>query len=226
VDLPQSSEQIRRLVAAEKLVFEFFAGADGYFLRRICLAPNSACASVDAATSLDPNNVFVSRSELMFPAKQSLESLYRSNAQKLRTFVRGRVGVQEAEDIVQDTFLRALQDNTVRSAHQPSAYLVCIARNLVIDARRRAKVRSRCVDEYVTQIMTTSSDPFRASNPIGARELRICVTCVPESCREVFVLYWVHGLDHGEVAERVGVTRRTVERRLAKAQKKLEQDFG
>lgn len=165
----------------------------------------------------------------MLPLNATLESLYRSHARELRAFTRRRVGAHEAEDIVQDAYLHALQEGSVLSSRHPRAYLFRIAANLTIDATRKARVRSRYAEnKTMFQISDESAHETEATieSLIELRQLCAHLDGLPLPCRNAFLLYWISDLDHSETARRLGVTVRTVERHLLKAREHLQRRVG
>jgi RNA polymerase sigma factor (sigma-70 family) len=155
----------------------------------------------------------------------AFDRLYRSHAGELRAFARRRVGALEAEDIVHDAYLRALDEGSVASIPYQRAYLFRIAANLTVDAARRAQVRSRYADVEVTERRNSQPAQAPASAIEDCVELRqICAHLdeLPPVCREAFLLYFIEDLDHSETAQRLRVTVRTVNRHLARARKHLQ----
>jgi DNA-directed RNA polymerase specialized sigma24 family protein len=69
----------------------------------------------------------------MSAANAALAGLYQAHADELHGFARRHVGRQEAEDVVQDTYLHLLQRGTAASLEQPRPYLFRIAANLAVD---------------------------------------------------------------------------------------------
>ena len=70
-----------------------------------------------------------------------LTGLYLAHAHELHGFARRRVGRQEAEDVVQDTYLHLLQRGAAATLEHPRAYLFRIAANLAVDLARKTKIR-------------------------------------------------------------------------------------
>src|ERR1700730_15554026 len=79
----------------------------------------------------------------MSPGDAALADLYQGHATELNGFARRRVGRQEAEDVVQDTYLHLLQRGTAATLEPPRAYLFRIAANLRWISRERP--RSVCI---------------------------------------------------------------------------------
>jgi RNA polymerase sigma-70 factor (ECF subfamily) len=147
----------------------------------------------------------------------------------LHRFVRRHVGNHEAEDIVQDTYLHALQKGDVAASAHPRAYLFRIAANLMIDALRKTRVRLGCAEIQATlQILfkETHDGEIETENLIHLHQVCSFLNELPASCREAFLLYWIADLDQAETAGRLGVTTRTVERHLLRAREHLQRRAG
>jgi RNA polymerase sigma factor (sigma-70 family) len=157
---------------------------------------------------------------VMLSLNETLERLYRAHAGELRAFARRRVGPHEAEDIVQEAYVRALQEGRVASISYQKAYLFHVAANLTIDTVRKAQVRSRHASD--TAVGPSSAEPAQEPESsiesyVELRQLCAHLEDLSPTCREAFLLYWVEDLDQSETARRLGVTVRTVNRHLTRA---------
>jgi RNA polymerase sigma factor (sigma-70 family) len=165
----------------------------------------------------------------MLQKNTTLESLYRLHARELRCFARRLVGAQEAEDIVQDAYLHALQRGDVLSSSYPRAYLFRIVANLTIDSLRKARVRLHCPEIQATlQILSEDIHDGEMTNEnlIEFRQSCAFLDELPAPCRNAFILYWITDLSQSETAGRLGVTVRTVERHLLRAREHLQRRAG
>ena len=164
----------------------------------------------------------------MSPANVALSGLYAAHARELRAFVQRRHGRQAAEDIVQDTYLHLLQRGTAAVLDHPRPYLFRIAANLAVDLARKAKVRLRHLDEAIAFSCSASPSPCPEAAAGGASELRrleASLAELPGLCREAFLLSQIEELSRAEIAVRLGVSVRTVDRYLAKALAHLRENF-
>jgi DNA-directed RNA polymerase specialized sigma24 family protein len=90
---------------------------------------------------------------------RAVAGLYQAYAGELHGFVRRRAGRQEAEDIVQDTYLHLLQRGTAATLEHPRPYLYQIAANLAVDFTRKAKVRSRYLVRRAAKLCRARTNP-------------------------------------------------------------------
>lgn len=147
-----------------------------------------------------------------------ITDLFRSHSRDLSKFARRRVGFQEAEDIVQDTYLRLLGEGNVSDLEHPRSYLFRVASNLIVDMRRKTRVRSdHHVDGVDFDHMNHNLNGMPTSHTIDIIILKRCVAILPPLCRSVFLLHKCYGLTYPEIAARLNISLRTVNRSMFKA---------
>lgn len=150
-------------------------------------------------------------------------SVAGSERRSLRHFIRRFVQVPwDVDDVVQEAYLRLLEHRP--RGREPDAvprYLFAIARNLVVDRRRRALRevrRSASLFELTAQLDNTSPAPDELAFVDQASEcLRGALNELPERARQAFLLHRFEGLRYPSIAARLGVTTRTIERDIAAA---------
>jgi RNA polymerase sigma factor (sigma-70 family) len=149
-----------------------------------------------------------------------LGSLFRDVGRDLTDFVSRRVGPQDAADLVQDSFLRLLERDAVALMREPRAYLFGIAANLVTDRWRALQRRNRVEIEDQDAAAIADPRPDPASCCALGREAAALLAALeelPPACRDAFVLNRLEGLGHAEIARRMGVSSKTVQRHIARA---------
>lgn len=123
----------------------------------------------------------------------------------------------DVADVRQEVYERALTGARADTLRSTRAYIFTIARNVLIDRARRAKIVSF---EQVVDIdaVDWGHDAFAQDRHMTARdELRramIGLEQLPPRCREVVRLRKVDGLSIRETADRMGVSHHTIERQL------------
>lgn len=153
-------------------------------------------------------------------ARSVFERYYR----ELLNFLTRKVGDKElAADLTQESYARVYAASDRDAIAEPRALLYTIARNLVTDHHRRAIVRDEVevpdLPEHLcdgeTVIGHVSGEPeavFSGRQRLAAIEQVLAE--LPPRPREAFVLYKLDGLSRGEVAEKMGVSVKTVETHL------------
>jgi RNA polymerase sigma-70 factor (ECF subfamily) len=119
-----------------------------------------------------------------------------------------------AEDLTQKTFLRFFSQNNYINRGKPLAYLYTIARNLCIDAYRKADEQPLLEDiAYEDAGITT------LETSIAVRE---AVAVLPNDVQEIFLLRFSNGLSVKEICEITGLSRFAVGRKVNGGLKKLK----
>lgn len=142
-----------------------------------------------------------------------IEIIHRRYGAWLKARLVRRYGLQDAEDLSQETWLRLVPYQACDDIRHPKALLLRIATNLAIDRFGRRAKRGRLVDEV------SKLDGWGIELPAQTDELlaRQIVLGLPQPLRDVFVLSRVGGLTNGQIAEQLGISPKTVEWRMTKA---------
>ena len=151
------------------------------------------------------------------PGNRNLGPLYRRHRSELLAYLARRVNCREtANDLLQDAFIR-LMNSEVTKIGNVRAFLYRIANNLSIDHARRNRVRG-INDEQDLQDLASDADPQSSAIAGNTLEhLQRLIDGLPSPTREVFLLARVEQLSYKEIAIRLGLDARAVERHLNKA---------
>jgi RNA polymerase sigma-70 factor (ECF subfamily) len=131
----------------------------------------------------------------------------------------------DAEDLVQDAYLRALRHFDGFRGGDPRAWLLTIVRRTCYTwlKRRRTQPPATEFDDEVHSGDIRADDPAALTLDDDLREtLGRAVAGLPIEFREVVLLRDVQGLSYREIAEVVGVPVGTVMSRLARARRRLQ----
>lgn len=153
-------------------------------------------------------------------ANEFVSSLFEQYGRELFGFLSTRLKPQEAEDVAQKTYLQLLQHPDPSEISNPHAYLFKTASNLAIDHVRRQRVHSDRISPGTVLEDLVSPLPGPEAIVDDAMQLqrfRAALASLSPVCRAVFLLNRVDGLTHPEIAERLGISKRTVERYMIKA---------
>jgi RNA polymerase sigma factor (sigma-70 family) len=135
----------------------------------------------------------------------------------------------DADDVVQEAFLRALKyfgGFRGDGASQSRAWLLAIVRNMAHTWRRRLHTGSSTTefDEEVHSEAIANEDPGSALSRRDLREtLAEVLDRLPPEFREVIVLREMEGLSYKEISEVADVPVGTVMSRLSRARKRLQE---
>jgi RNA polymerase sigma-70 factor (ECF subfamily) len=141
-----------------------------------------------------------------------LRALYESHAGALLAYVRRLAGGdrQLAEDIVQETLLRAWQHAADLSVEQARPWLFTVARRLLIDADRSRRARpplpsGEPVEPVRDDELDAALDAYLVGDALGA---------LSPAHREVIVEGFYRGRSTREIAARLNIPDGTVRSRM------------
>ena len=155
--------------------------------------------------------------------KQTLISHYYSlHRAELLAFASARLGdSDEAEDIVQNTFLRILTTDKMLTEQTLSALVYTICRNLISDHYRRRAFRNE-FEHYIKGSMSgemSMESVFFAADIIERMEQGLAR--IPENCRHIYRLHILDGMRVSEISEQTGEKYKTIENRLGLARRQM-----
>lgn len=162
-------------------------------------------------------------------AGQVLATLFRRQSGRMTAALVRMLGVRridQAEDIVQETLLAALQAWQTELPHDPEGWLFAVMRNRVRDALRRERVRTRVLDAGTSPEETEAEAEEMADE--SADLLRMMFSCCHPSLtddgRTALILRLVCGFGTGEVACAFLADRAAMEKRIVRAKRIIADD--
>jgi RNA polymerase sigma-70 factor (ECF subfamily) len=153
-------------------------------------------------------------------AEQDFDRLYRDNAQRLWAYAyRVSRNTQDADDIVQETFLRLWRSDRGRLDDEAGRrYAFRIASNLLVDRwRDHARLRS-WIDRFWGGDAADVAEPSGRAESIDVREL---FWRLSRRDRALLWLAYVEGLNHAEIAEALRLATPSVKVMLFRARSRL-----
>ena len=168
---------------------------------------------------------------------EGLLGMLEERRAELRRFLVARTGSEaEADDVLSELWIR------VRSSHpgpvsNPKSYLFKMANNLVLDRLREARRRERRESDWTTEQHGSHSPATDVPDPDSgaeqelierdeAAQLAKAIAQLPAGAQRVLRLHKFEELSHGEVAERLGVSKSAVEKHMAVAMAHLRRLLG
>ena len=170
---------------------------------------------------------------------EELFEMYRADLYRFACALAGEP--RDAEDLFQETWLRAVKADTLRSeagSRESKAWLFAIAANAHKDQLRKKRVRHLFFLERSRSMADgpADADPgwdiseFARRDGTDRSDLKIClrraVSYLPGRERRVFVLKDVEGFKHVEIGRMLGIPEATVRTLLHRAVRRLRKELA
>ena len=152
--------------------------------------------------------------------------LYERYRHRVYSYLRLRAGESEAEDLTQQVFVQALAALPHYSPRLPfGAWLFRIARNAAIDrGRRRRTVPWEALPANLQPIATDNPEAHLLEHETRTH-LRVLLTALDPSTRELLLLRFAGRLTAREIAPVVGISETAVHKRIARALHRLKERY-
>jgi RNA polymerase sigma-70 factor, ECF subfamily len=144
--------------------------------------------------------------------------LFAESRQALHRYIRRFVGSSEtAKEIVQEAFLRTYRQR--ESVTTLRAFLFSTARNLAANEYRHRRTMERnalgdfCHSGVKTEHESLETEMLRDERN---RLIEEAIDRLPPQCRAAFALRVFHQCSYKEVADRLGISAKTVEKHIAR----------
>ena len=157
-------------------------------------------------------------------ALQDVERLFRTYNEMLVRYLTRRLGDRDwAEEVAQETFLRALRQESISNER---AWLFTVANNLVRDDARKDARRRRHLEllREQTRDDRVEPEPTTLERAQEAAMARKAVDALAERDR-LALLMREEGLDYHEIAEALGLSVGSIGTTLARARRRLVEQY-
>jgi len=174
------------------------------------------------------------QSEESAKIQKTVGHLFRHEAGKLASVLTRMLGtsaLDDVDDIVQDTLLRAMETWKYRGLpDNPTAWLYKVARNRAIDLLRNRKRQQKLLSD---ESLFEATIPENSNEPIDEREiedsvLRMMFACchpsIPVESQIAFTLKTLGGLSVKEIAKTFLTSDETIAKRIYRAKEKIKED--
>jgi len=159
--------------------------------------------------------------------EEQLRQIYRETIDALYRYTSHRCGAERelAEDVTQETWLRAVRDWRRNGApSSPLAWLLTTARNLILNHLRRRPTIS--IDSMSPAEVLAAVEDNRVTD---STEIAAVVTQallrLPEAEAQLLEQFHYDRLKMSQLAEAYGVSERAVEGRLRRARERLRREL-
>ncbi|MDR3527449.1 MAG: sigma-70 family RNA polymerase sigma factor [Rhizomicrobium sp.] len=135
----------------------------------------------------------------------------------------------DIEDIVQEMYARILSAPSLDAIRYPRQYAIQTARAIIIDHVRHSRVISITSSgslETLDAVMPEANTEERLEFQGEILAVADALAQLPEMCRETLILRRMEGLSQKEVAQRLKISEKTVEKHMANGVRLLIKIFG
>lgn len=153
----------------------------------------------------------------------AFEQVFRALHNDVRRYVTALADdSQVAEDLVQETFLRAVSTvHLFQGRGSARAWMLTIARRTVVDSLRRAASRPRLADTSDWQFVAECSQPRDLPGFDEGIALMTLVDSLPDDRREAFVLTQLLDMPYDDAARTSSCPVGTIRSRVSRARTEL-----
>ena len=150
-----------------------------------------------------------------FLTLRDLQSVFVEIRDQLHRLLRRRTGNAEvAADLTQDVFMKlSVVRSPISDRKQAQAYIFRMAGNLAIDHGRAQARRAEILESSQDLFEHAQDGPESIAVTLDQlRRVELALAELPPKCTEVLILARIHGLEHREIAARLGVSISLVEK--------------
>ena len=148
----------------------------------------------------------------------------------LRAWLRHRRHLRlDPDDLIQESYAILAALHSVEHIAYPKAYMLQTIKSLILRDLRRAKIVSiQAVDDLdaLGALADEPSPERQVSDRQELQRLLDAVEALPRQCRRVFKLRKFEGASQREIAVRLGLSEKTVEKHMARAVHRLVAELG
>jgi RNA polymerase sigma factor (sigma-70 family) len=126
---------------------------------------------------------------------------------------------EDAEDVAQETYVRLVREGSAeRSEVHIRAFMFRAATNLAYDRFRQRRAHGRQDDAQLAELPDEAPQAERiVAMEQALRVVERTLLALPPRCRQVFLLRTSHERSYEEIAQLLGISKRTVEREMQTA---------
>lgn len=149
--------------------------------------------------------------------KEEFKLLFDTYFEPIKNYLFYRVGdVDVATDITQDVFMRVWEKQMKLDLNNAKYLLYKIARDMLVSKYRRMEVENKYQQRMqfeLTEVTTDDSYDYKQLQ----NKYENALIKLPEKQRTVFLMSRVEELKYAEIAERLDISIKTVEKRMSNA---------
>ena len=134
--------------------------------------------------------------------------------------------VDDAEDIVQNAFIRLWTKRkhiTIKSSIK--SYLFRLSYNMYIDTYKKQKRDNQLLIDLKYEAINSILEEDVSITNQKIKRVKELIEMLPEKCKEILILSKERGLKNKEIAEKLGISIKTVESQIRIAFQKIRKGY-
>ena len=129
-----------------------------------------------------------------------------------------------AEDIVQGLFVKLWMNTSLKINSSLKSYLFTTVKNVCLDYLKHEKVKQRHVELTGANEGVVDSPPMYVEQELE-HILAEAIEKLPSKCQEVFKMSRYQGYSNQEIADHLGISKRTVDKHITNALSQLREEL-
>ncbi len=167
--------------------------------------------------------------------EKAFEQLYKLYFPRLYSFALKIIADSDlAKDTVQNVFIRLWETHETFRHEHPEAFLYRMVRNASLNYVRhlkvvdnlKSKIKDQLLGEELYYIDLVGNEPYLLIEKELQEKVSEVMNSLPEKCRIVFRMSRIEGLKNQEIADRLNVSIKAVEKHISKALSVYRERFG
>ena len=161
-------------------------------------------------------------------SKEDLKEVYEEHFDGIRNFLYYKSGdIDLAEDLVQEVFIKLWEKRSEIRQETVKSLLFTMANNLLLNHFKHLQVvRSHEGEKIRENHQEWSTPQFQMEEKEFEIKLNAILAKIPEGSREVFLMNRIERIKYDEIAARLDITVKAVEKRMSKALSILREELG
>lgn len=156
-------------------------------------------------------------------SKEAFKQLYDQWYLPIRNFIYFKTGdVDLTDDLLQDVFVKLWETRHKIRRETVKSYLYTIANHLTINQLKKQQTQFRFIARQDHQAQNNESPEFAMETKELDAALQKALAQLPEKNRVVLLMHKMEGHSYKEIAERLGISQKAVEKRMHKAREQLK----
>ncbi|MBO0331236.1 RNA polymerase sigma factor [[Muricauda] lutisoli] len=158
--------------------------------------------------------------------QKTYNQIFRAHYEAVTRFVYYKCGdLQQAEDIVQDVFVKLWKLCSTVSFSKVKAYLYRAANNSFLNEMAHEKIVLKHLQKTAPSVDNENPEYLMQMDEFHVK-LKTAIASLPQKEREVYLLSRVEKKTYSEIAEILGLGIKAIERRMSKALLLLRDQLG